>query len=552
MGWPGPADYNEALQNPKAAFRDPRLKDCAVETRPGKPLPWPRAGANAIVYRLQNGAWSTAVRGFLAEPKPARQSRYQLVHSYLQKTKPKCTVDFGYKPDGIQVNGRWLPVLTMEWVQGKTLGIWFREAVERQDSAAIKQMAHEWIKLICELRSHQIAHCDLQHGNIMVKDDRLLLVDYDGMFVPTMDTGVEEDRVAWEYGLPEYQHPERPGQLLSSAIDDFSAWVILISLRAVADDLSLWHRMIGQGDKESLLFSKEDIKFPARSPLWPELIHGARDRRVREWSAALRHALDRPFAEIPPFDIDIFGALREVVRAGDWTADPRAGDQSIVRLRDVPARPVPEGQRGREAGQPGPAIRGEAPRRQAEGDRGGVPARPARRLARRGDAGPGPGGQDGPDAPRRAGWRRGIRPVGEAPGGTVGPARARAQGDRRGGCVPDQGRDLEEAARGGATARAGRPQRGAGAGDLRRLAGHPELGGHREAEPHRSRADGRPSRPRRSPGSRPCPPARTRRPTRHCSRPWTPAASTLTGCPEADAYRVRAEAARKRMRTWTS
>ncbi len=317
MGWPSPGDYNGVIQNPKAAFRDPRLKDCAVELKRTMPLPWARAGANAIVYRLYNGSWSTAVRVFMNAPKAERQSRYQKVHEYLQQTRPKCMVGFGYEPDGILV-GQWLPILTMEWVDGKTLGAWFREAVERKDSAAIKQMSHEWVKLMCELRSHKIAHCDLQHGNVMVVGDRLVLVDYDGMFVPTMETGDDNDRVAWENGLPEYQHPGRPGQLLSSSIDDFSAWVILISLRAVADDLSLWHRTIGAGDGETLLFTANDLKKPDQSPLWPELINGARDRMVREWSAALRRSLDGPFDEVPPFDIDIFGPLREVIKAGDW------------------------------------------------------------------------------------------------------------------------------------------------------------------------------------------------------------------------------------------
>jgi hypothetical protein len=318
MGWPSPADYNGAVQNPRAAFRDPKLKDCAVELKPGKPWPWPRSGANAIVYRLFNGPWSTAVRVFLNAPKPQRQARYQMVHAYLQQTNPKCMVEFGYEAEGICVNGQWLPILTMEWVEGQTLGVWFREAVGRQDSPAIKQMAHEWIKLVCELRSHRIAHCDLQHGNVMVVGDRLVLVDYDGMFVPPMETGDDEDRVAWENGLPAYQHPGRPGQLLSPAIDDFSAWIILISLRAVADDLSLWHRMIGASEEESLLFTERDIKDPGRSPLWPELIHNARDRMVREWSAALRASLEGPFEEIPPFTVDIFGPLREVIKGGDW------------------------------------------------------------------------------------------------------------------------------------------------------------------------------------------------------------------------------------------
>ncbi len=319
MGWPSPGDYNGAIQTPQAAFRDPKLKDCAVELKPSKsmPLPWARTGANAIVYRLYNGSGSTAVRVFLNAPKSERQARYEMVGAYLHQMKPRCTVDFHYDPEGILV-GQWLPILTMEWVEGKTLGSWFRDAVERQDSPGIKRMAHEWIKLMGELRSHQIAHCDLQHGNVMVVGDRLMLVDYDGMYVPAMGQGEEKNRVAWENGLPAYQHPSRPGQLLSPAIDHFSAWLILISLRAVADDLSLWHRTIGCTEEESLLFTERDLKQPDRSALWPELINHARDRKVREWTAALRRSLDRPFEEIPPFYLDIFDPVREVIKAGDW------------------------------------------------------------------------------------------------------------------------------------------------------------------------------------------------------------------------------------------
>src|SRR5262245_23909279 len=119
MGWPSPGDYNGIIQNPRAAFRDPRLKDCAVELKPGKPWPWPRAGANAIVYRLCNGSWSTAVRVFMNTPKAERQSRYERVHAYLQQTKPRCMVEFGYEAAGLCFNGQWLPILTMEWVEGK-------------------------------------------------------------------------------------------------------------------------------------------------------------------------------------------------------------------------------------------------------------------------------------------------------------------------------------------------------------------------------------------------------------------------------------------------
>jgi hypothetical protein len=143
-----------------------------------------------------------------------------------------------------------------------------------------------------------------------------VLVDYDCMFVPTMRT--DKDREAWEDGLKGYQHPRRPGQLLSPELDSFSAWVILIALRAVADDPGFWHKYIGGPGIENLLFTQDDMEFPARSKLWPDLIQNARDRMVRDWAERLRKSLDKPFDQVPPFTIDIFGPLRDVIASGDW------------------------------------------------------------------------------------------------------------------------------------------------------------------------------------------------------------------------------------------
>ena len=143
----------------------------------------------------------------------------------------------------------------------------------------------------------------------------------------------------------------------------------------------------------------------------------------------------------------------------------------------------------------GPAVRGEAPRA-ASCKEIAAAYRPELlddwldpAMVARGQA-----GQGGPGAPRRARARRAVRPVGPAAGGALGPARARAPGVRRGGRGPDQGRDLAEAARGRGAARPGRAERGAGAGDLRGLAGRRDAGRppRRRAAP-RPRRDGRPA-----------------------------------------------------------
>jgi hypothetical protein len=315
MVWPSIEDYRTAFQNPSQAFPDARLQ-CCVPERNKMGLPRGRAGGYAIVYRMSNSSWSTAVRVFLHQPNVDRHKRYQMVHDYLQQTRPRCLVDFGYDPEGIVIEGRGFPIQTLEWVEGLQLGEWVKGALSRGDTRSIKQIADAWIELVGELRSHGIAHGDLQHGNILVVGDRLVLVDYDCMYVPTMTT--DADREAWEFGMPGYQHPGRVGQPLGPEFDSFSAWAILIGLRAVADDPDLWWRYVGAPEVENLLFTRDDIEFPQRSPLWPELIQNAKDRKVREWAAMLRASLDGPFEQIPPFELDIFDPIRTVIAGGDW------------------------------------------------------------------------------------------------------------------------------------------------------------------------------------------------------------------------------------------
>ncbi|MGE3820924.1 MAG: hypothetical protein AB7I30_16040, partial [Isosphaeraceae bacterium] len=322
MKWPDMEHYRTALQDPSRAFRDPRLKGCSVESNPRTGIPKGSSGRNAVVYKLSDSAGKIAARVFRNEPPPGRQRRMKIIHEYLCKQKVKCLVDFTYDTEGVVVTDtdeqvrKSFPLQTMDWVDGETLGTWFRNAVARGDTRALARMADAWVELVEELRSNGIAHGDLQHGNVMVRNERCVLVDYDGMYVPTMTS--PEDLVAYEAGLPGYQHPDRPGQPLSAEIDNFSAWIILIALKAVADDPDLWHRYPGREDREELLIGEMDILSPATSPLWEELIHQSKDPKVRDWSRMLRDSLYGPFEQIPPFVVDVFDEIRHAVQARDW------------------------------------------------------------------------------------------------------------------------------------------------------------------------------------------------------------------------------------------
>jgi hypothetical protein len=209
----------------------------------------------------------------------------------------------------------------MEWVEGITLLEWVRRQVQAGAAAELRAMADRWTALVRELKQYRIAHGDLQHDNILVVGGQLRLVDYDGMCVPAL-----VGRPAAEDGLPAYQHPGRSGQPLSLALDDFSAWVILLALRAAAADPGLWLKCLEEADNDNLLFASEDIDAPDRSPLWPALDRSP-DAEVRQWAQSLRESLGRPFDQIPPFEMGLGGkqeiALKRLRAAAAATSDGR-------------------------------------------------------------------------------------------------------------------------------------------------------------------------------------------------------------------------------------
>src|SRR5437899_304188 len=75
--------------------------------------------------------------------------------------------------------------------------------------------------------------------------DAPVLADYDGMCVPALDPPDPKKKLEQlEFGKPAYQHPARAVEKLSGALDHFSAWIILIALRAIAADPQLYIKYV--------------------------------------------------------------------------------------------------------------------------------------------------------------------------------------------------------------------------------------------------------------------------------------------------------------------
>lgn len=277
--WPSPQDYSEAMQSPQTSFSSAVLQSAHVELN-ALGLPRPISGGFASVYRLRSDKADVAVRCFLTN-RPELHERYKKISEFIQTDDLPYTVDFEYIEQGVRVSGVWFPVLKMEWVSGDTLEQYVEKHAASKDK--LVQLRDNFKTMCSKLRQSGIAHGDLQHGNIIVTESgELRLVDYDGMFVPSM-----QGWKSLELGHVNYQHPQRDASCFDHSLDNFSSLVIYTALGAISRSPQLIDQF---GVSDSLLFRAHDLREPNRSALFRALDLGP-DAEVRQLSHLLRKYL---------------------------------------------------------------------------------------------------------------------------------------------------------------------------------------------------------------------------------------------------------------------
>ena len=255
MPWPSTPDFTDAIQTPDKCFEDVELAQGQPTYHPSRGTPLVYSGNFAAVYPVICGSRKYAVRCFTRQVN-GQQVRYGHLSDYLRYTLPPTLVEFEFHERGIRVRGEWYPIVKMEWVNGEPLNKYVRENLNT--SAEMSRIARRWRGAVGDLLSRNIAHNDLQHGNVMVQDDSSIrLVDYDGIFLPQY-----QGEASPEIGHQNFQHPQRTGADYAEYIDNFPAFVIYLSLLALADDPELWGRF---NNDDNLVLKKSDYADPANS-----------------------------------------------------------------------------------------------------------------------------------------------------------------------------------------------------------------------------------------------------------------------------------------------
>ena len=223
--------------------------------------PYHSSGAFAVVFKMKNEQTGKcyALKCF-TEEQEGRAEAYRQIADELEFVDSSYITSVKYLDKEIFVDSSCeedeFPVLLMDWIDGETMENYIVE--NYQDNYTMAMLCYRFCKMAAWLRTQSFSHGDIKPDNIIVRPDgSLTLVDYDGMFVPSMK-GSQSPTI----GTRDFSHPLRTVDDFDETIDDFSLASIALSLKAISMKSTLLD-IYGASDR--LLFSESDYRNPSSS-----------------------------------------------------------------------------------------------------------------------------------------------------------------------------------------------------------------------------------------------------------------------------------------------
>lgn len=249
MQYPLISEYIEAIRFAEDNF------DKLSNLRPvldGNGIPVMSSGNFAVVFKMQDIETGKmyAVKCFTREQEE-REERYREITKVLEQVKSPYFVSAHYYDkelfvDTSQSDETEFPVLVMDWVEGATLSS-FLNSISRDIRSNTESWTQEeekvalfelrclpsnFVRMALWLIKQPFAHGDIKPDNIIIKPNgTFVLIDYDGMFVPSMK-GMNKIYT----GTPNFRNPLSTHKTLNKKIDNYAISVIALSLYILSLD----------------------------------------------------------------------------------------------------------------------------------------------------------------------------------------------------------------------------------------------------------------------------------------------------------------------------
>ena len=237
----------------------------SVQDDHGEPMR--SSGAFAVVFKMKDESTGKeyALKCF-TEDQEGRAEAYRQIADELESVDSTYVTSVKYLEKELFVDSNCdddeFPVLLMDWIEGETMDRYIAENL--YDNYAMSMLCYRFCKMAAWLRSQPFAHGDIKPDNIMVRPDgSLTLIDYDGMFVPSM-----KGQTSPTIGTKDFSHPLRTKDDFDETIDDFALATIALSLKAISLTPSLFDEY---ASADRLLFSADDYRDLSQSKVLPAL-----------------------------------------------------------------------------------------------------------------------------------------------------------------------------------------------------------------------------------------------------------------------------------------
>ena len=246
------------------------------------------SGNFAVVFKMQNPqTGETFALKCFTQDQDGRAEAYRQIMEEMRYVRSPYFLNLQYIERGIWAGDYdWdegYPVVLMPWVEGEPLDQHIIR-LARTNPERLHLVAYDFSVMASWLVNQPFAHGDIKPDNILVRaDGSMVLVDYDGLFVPSMLGAPSR-----EAGTPAFRHPNRPTMPFAERIDDFPLASINLSLYLIALQPELLQKY---GAKDRLLFTETDYQNLSQCKLLKEILALCHDVQLQRLYALFFIAL---------------------------------------------------------------------------------------------------------------------------------------------------------------------------------------------------------------------------------------------------------------------